>query len=282
MDNILGLRGWQWLFLLEGIPSIIVGIFAWFLPSDPSTVTWLTPAEKAFATSRLIPYISSYNTKISLPEIYTVLRTPSVWLACIMYFCICGTPIYSVSYFLPSIIEQFIKSSDLITINSTDTNSLQPIILSNLLTIPIHFCAFIAVLANAFHSDRVHERFLHLLVPTFISLLAWGALAWSTEVSAPVGVKYVSVLVATAGCNMCVSVALAWCSEFEKGGTAIVIISAMVVGSGNIGGIVGPQIFGLSIGETGKYTWAAVAMVGSCFLGFVCIIGLWIMRTRNF
>jgi len=99
-------------------------------------------------------------------------------------------------------------------------------------------------------------------------MIFWGLEAYSLQTD-NLALQYAMILLAAVTSNMSLPPALAWPMDCLKGSTAIAVAPAIVVGVGNTGGILGPQLFGISMTYTGNYTWAAVGMAISCFLGVV-------------
>ncbi len=103
-DGWLGLRDWQVLFVLEGIPAMLLGVFGWFwLVDKPAQATWLTDSEKETITAGLAAGMSTGTSRSRLGE---VLRDPRVYIVGLVYFALyCG--MNTVSYWLPTLIRGF-------------------------------------------------------------------------------------------------------------------------------------------------------------------------------
>lgn len=124
MSGLGGLYGWQWLFILEGIPTVIIGVLIWaclpvhillcespqadiqfFLPNYPETAMWLTDEERAWAVERMGPYApkgtdSHFNKK----DFVNTLKSIEFWLFSITYFLLANSG-NAFGYFTPTIVE---------------------------------------------------------------------------------------------------------------------------------------------------------------------------------
>jgi sugar phosphate permease len=265
LDGRGGLQGWQWLFLIEGIPSVVFGILTYFvLPAGPAVVTWLTEEEKNFALSRVANSLREANhSSISGNQIKFVLTDVRVWIGSFLYTCH-AVAIYSVSFFLPAIIGQFGFSD----------------IVSNLLTVPAHTAAVIAVILNGVHSDKTNERYYHIMLPQAAALVCWGFVAYSLETD-NIALQYTMIIFATFTSCCSAPVAIIWPMDFMVGSTAAAIAPAMIVGIGNLGGIIGPQIFGLSMTLGNTYTWGALCVAFFSFLAVVLSTTQWILLKKS-
>eukprot|EP01124_Arcella_intermedia_P012590 TRINITY_DN18956_c0_g1_i1.p1 TRINITY_DN18956_c0_g1~~TRINITY_DN18956_c0_g1_i1.p1 ORF type:complete len:495 (-),score=96.53 TRINITY_DN18956_c0_g1_i1:9-1424(-) len=278
MDGLGNLKGWQWLFLLEGIPTVLVGLLSyWVLPDSPASANWLTPVEKIIAVERLNVKKEDLAETLQASHFKAVLTDIRVWLCSFIYLSIC-TSAYTISFFLPSLIEQFGFSS----------------IVSNLLTSPIHLCAFLALLLNGLHSDRTKERYLHLLIPGFVTLVGWGVASYTLLHSEKTGelptallvVQYISIMLASAATNMSFPVILTWTTEYLPAGSyELSLASAVLVGVGNIGGVLGPQVITIcrDLAPEGEgYGWAATALALTGFLSAVFSTGVWLITKKRY
>jgi MFS family permease len=106
MDGVNGWRGWQWLFMLEGIPSVVVGALVfWLLPNGPKNAAWLTEREKQLVLQRVH---EAEATKKDLGQRHSFIdafKDGRVWALAVVYFCgvVC---FYAVNFWMPTIIQE--------------------------------------------------------------------------------------------------------------------------------------------------------------------------------
>jgi D-galactonate transporter len=145
-DNLHGLHGWQWLFVIEGIPAVLLGVLSFFVLSDsPSKAAWLSDAEKALLLGNLVTEnLSNSQQHTSLKEI---LSFKPLWHLAIIYFLLV-TGLYGISFWLPQIIRDF-GTKDLISIG--------------LLTAIPYAVAMLGMTLIGIHSDKTQERYWHLI-----------------------------------------------------------------------------------------------------------------------
>lgn len=151
-DGTHGLSGWQWMFLIEAIPAVLLGVVTFFYLDDRiQDAKWLTDEEKGILASN----VSADNrAKSSSPHsIAATMTDPRVWLMCLIYFCfVLGQ--YGLNFWMPTMVKA-----------SGVTGNLQIGLIS---AIP-YICTFIAMLALGRSSDRLRERRWHLVVPALIA-----------------------------------------------------------------------------------------------------------------
>jgi MFS family permease len=143
-----GLAGWQWLFVLEGIPAVIVGVMVWFmLPDYPQTASWLTAEERAFAVKRLGPYAPSMTDKHWDSKVAKkTLADPFFWLFAAQYFLMTNS-LNAFGYFAPTIVA---------SLGFQGYNA-------QLLTVPPNVFAMIIIVGVCLHSDKTKERSRHVI-----------------------------------------------------------------------------------------------------------------------
>src|SRR5438094_8008803 len=112
MHGIAGLAGWQWLFLIEGLPAVILGfvVFA-ILPDRPQDARWLTAAEKVWIMSRLDQEREAKRNRAA--TVKEAIASGRVWMLAFIYFAVI-TSFYGVSLWLPQIVRSFSGMSDLL------------------------------------------------------------------------------------------------------------------------------------------------------------------------
>jgi len=212
-----GLKGWQWVFLIEGIPSILLGITAYFfLPDYPQNAKNLTEDEKRLAMERLGRSDQS-KFKFNKKEFFGTLIHPQIWLFS-LNSALFLSPFYSAVYFLPAIVESFGVSP----------------ITSNLMITPIFLVTAVSGLAFAVLSDRKKERPLHIVTAAVISFLGFLGLGLFDYFNL-VGYAYASCFVAVAGIFPATVLNLSWLSSSIEGNTARAVGIAMVICLGDLG-----------------------------------------------
>jgi len=162
LDGLHGLRGWQWLFLLEGLPAILLGVTTWFLlPDTPRDARWLKPEERHLIERRIAEETARKQHRHSA-GIRVALLHPTVWLLCLVTFC-CQAGSYGLTLWIPQIVRGISVQSDLVT--------------GMITAIPYAAAAVAMVLVGA-SSDRTGERFWHVAVPSFIGAAGFAASAF--------------------------------------------------------------------------------------------------------
>ncbi|WP_032390534.1 MFS transporter [Rhodococcoides fascians] len=160
-DGLFGLSGWRVMFLFEGLPAIVLGVITWFYLTDrPSQATWLDDDEKSWLTAELESEGSSKSAHIT-GSVKRALTDARVWMLGLVYFGI-TYGLYSLSFFLPSIVAGFKKTFD--TDFSLVTTGL-------IVAVPFAVGALAMVLWSR-HSDRTGERTWHVAIPTLIGAVS--------------------------------------------------------------------------------------------------------------
>ncbi|MBJ7321156.1 MAG: MFS transporter, partial [Rhodococcus sp.] len=160
-DGLFGLSGWRVMFLFEGLPAIVLGVITWFYLTDrPSQATWLDDDEKSWLTAELESEGSSKSAHIT-GSVKRALTDARVWMLGLVYFGI-TYGLYSLSFFLPSIVAGFKKTFD--ANFSLVTTGL-------IVAVPFAVGALAMVLWSR-HSDRTGERTWHVAIPTLIGAVS--------------------------------------------------------------------------------------------------------------
>ncbi|CRK40448.1 hypothetical protein BN1723_015720 [Verticillium longisporum] len=251
LNNKGGLNGWQWLFILEGIPSVIVGVLIWFyLPDYPQTAAWLTPEERAFAVKRLGPYAPSMNDKHWDSAVAKeTLSNPMFWLFASQYFLIANS-LNAFGYFAPTIVA---------SLGFSGHNA-------QLLTVPPNIVAMIVIISNCLHSDRTRERSRHVIG----ALVFVGAGYLLLAVVRHWGVRYFAVCI-IACTNAAVLPFVAHRTATVSGSTATALATGGMIAISNCGGISAPFLFPKVDGpmySMGNWTIFAFLIVAACMTCF--------------
>ncbi|WP_415572534.1 MFS transporter [Komagataeibacter saccharivorans] len=237
MDHVGGVDGWRWMFMLEGLPSIIMGVVVFFvLPDRPEDARWLDDRERMVLKRDSAPA----PTAVYYASFRAVLRSPVIYVLSSAYFClICG--IYTVNFWLPNIIR-----------NAGVRSELQTGLFS---AIPYAVCT-VAIIIWARRSDRTGERRLHSTLPA-----AFGALA--LFITAFVGGSlFLSLVVVSIAISLIFSAYIIFWTvpcEMLKGPGAVGGF-ALVNSIGLMGGFCSPIIIGHLTTWTGSLAAGLVCM----------------------
>jgi ACS family tartrate transporter-like MFS transporter len=247
-----GLDGWQWLFILEALPSVLVGLGVLFYLTDfPRQAHWLQPDEIAWLEG--VQATEKRNKeKVEHLSLFQALTDIRILLCALVYFCL-NAASYGVAFFLPTIIKNF-------GVSDTQTGLLA--------ALPFVFGAIGMVLFGR-HSDRTMERKGHVAVALLMSAVGIGL---SGLVSNPV---LVMVLLCFAQIGVSSVPPMFWPlpASFLTGASAAAGIAA-INSLGNLSGFAGPYAMGYLKDMTGNFTAGLLLLAGSAVLGAVVVIAL--------
>jgi len=243
LSGLLGLSGWQWLFLIEGIPAVVLGaVVLMKLPDGPREVRWLSDSQRTAISSALAAERDSAVRKIHLGAAFA---TPRVWILAVVYF---GTVvgIYGINLWLPQIVAGFHMGGTLA--------------IGFITTIPFLLGA-IAMVVVARRSDRTGERRWHL---TFsLAVAAIGLLASSLAAN-PIA-ELLTLSIGAAGTFCALGPFWAMPPEFLDGPAAAGGI-ALINSFGNLGGFLGPYLVGVMRESTHGFSAALFTLAASLAL----------------
>ncbi|KAL1878101.1 hypothetical protein VTK73DRAFT_8062 [Phialemonium thermophilum] len=226
MNQTQGLSAWRWLFILEGMPSVISSLLIWFLlPDFPETARWLSTAEKDLAAHRLATQGSHGDgDSLSWAVAKSTLLEWRLWAHYIIYFGI-SAPFSSLSLFTPSITA------------GLGFENLK----AQLMTVPPYAAAYVVTLLVAWSGDHHNLRALHSAV--FSAIGAAGFIASATLPADAYAHRYGCLIVATCGAFSCIPPLLGWLSSNLESTAAIGLAIALNVSMGAPGQIVGVWIY---------------------------------------
>jgi ACS family tartrate transporter-like MFS transporter len=261
LDQVGGLRGWQWVFLLEGIPAIVLGfVVLRYLSDRPEEARWLAPAERDWLAGEVGREEKERERHHSL-SLLQALGDRRVWLLIVLYFTV-AVGSNGFGFYLPKLLQtQFPEAGDFV--------------LGQLASVP-NICAVLCMLFNAIHSDRSGERRWHVAVPALLSAVGWGLTAWafSATFAAPerrlagAALTLIGLTVAQVGIMCMLPTFWALPTAFLSGVAAAGGI-ALINSVGNLGGFAGPNVLGLLKDATGDFTSGLLAMACIMCLGSV-------------
>ncbi|CAO1629429.1 unnamed protein product [Parajaminaea phylloscopi] len=265
MDGVGGRRGWQWIFILEGLLTCVVAVGAFFtIPNYPTKTKWFSPRELEILHDRLARDSDALELEnFNWSGVRQAVTDVKVYLYCFLFGGM-SFALYTISLFLPTIIV------------GMGYKSWQ----SQLLTVPPYVLGFIVTMSSSWTSMRVGKR-----APFILAGFALAAIGYIVLLTSPtVAGKYVSVFLIVAGVYSGNGILLAWPSENIAGATKRNTALAMQISFGNgFGAIVGTQLyrtplgglpnknFHVSIGLT--FVWLAI--------GASCCAALWVILARE-
>lgn len=239
LDNVAGLHGWQWLFLLEGIPSFLVGFVVLFYLTDyPKDATWLSVEQREWLIGRMQREEDMRRSRHGADRLAAIMQW-RVWLLIAIYFTIAVGANAGGAYFPKLIKEQF-----------QGMNTFQIGLLS---AVP-HVCAVVGMTLWGISSDRNNERRWHLAIAALLAAVGWSLTAWSPS---PM-LALLGLSLAQTGMMSMLPVFWTLPTAFLTGAAAAGGI-AMINSVGNIGGIFGPSI----LGSYGLWSMAAILLLGA-------------------
>lgn len=250
----LGLRGWRWLFILEGIPAIVFGVItAFYLTDWPRQARWLGADERDWITDQLNQERQA-KQRVRSYSIWQALRHRDVILLTLCYF-FSTTGGYGINFWLPTILKRLSGQSDLkVTL---------------LASLP-YLAGFVMQQWNGWHSDRTRERRWHAAIPTllsgltlFLAVVFGSNLALAVTLFTLVGACYFAY-------HPCFwAVPTVFLSE-SAAAASIGLINSV----GNLGGFVGPLMMGYLVTRTRSFTIGLLYLVGSLLLSGVLMLAV--------
>lgn len=235
LSGVGGLAGWQWMFLVEGLPCIALGLLTLRVLSDrPADARWLSDDEKRLLARETAPTLHRADS------FKAILRSPRVYVLAIAYFSIIF-PIYAISFWLPALLK--------------DQGVNDTIRLGWFVAIP-YLAAAISMYAAGRHSDTSGERRFHCAIP---ALGAAGCLIAAIFADGNLTLTLIALTCATACLWMAYTVFWAIPSQLVEG-TAAAGGIALINTVGLSGGFWGPAVFGWAKTWTGNMHLGLVVM----------------------
>jgi ACS family tartrate transporter-like MFS transporter len=250
LDGAMGLKGWQWLFIIEGVPSVLLGIVTWFYLTDkPEHADWLSPEQKAWLAAKLNAEIAAKQAvkHLTLGE---ALLSPKVITLSLIYFGFVGA-LYGMQFWLPQIVKAF-------GLTNAQTGFVT--------AIPYLF-GTIAMILWARHSDATRERVFHVGAPFFVTALALGASSYITDPTMTMVVLTVAAIGVFCIFGVFWTLPTAWLS-----GTAAAGAIALINSIGNLAGFGGPYLIGWVKETTGNTSTGLLVLAILPLIGGLLVI----------
>ncbi|CAO3665000.1 unnamed protein product [Umbelopsis vinacea] len=226
MEGLQHMHGWQWIFILEGLPTLLLAVAAYFvLPDFPENATFLNERERELVIRRLRadagPATEQHFSWVQFRAAFTDYK---VYLHSLVY--ICGSiPLYSLSLFLPSIIS-----------GMGFTN-----LTAQAMSAPPYAIACVFTILVAIHADRQRERGLHIIFPVLVGAIGYLLLILLKN-KGPAAM-YVASIITTTGVFSHIPAMLSWFTNNIGGHTKRGVATAIIISIGNVGGAIGGQVY---------------------------------------
>ncbi|KAF2867407.1 major facilitator superfamily domain-containing protein [Massariosphaeria phaeospora] len=258
MDGVGGLEGWRWIFILEGILTVLVAIMAFFCLYDfPETATFLTEEERAFVIFRLKYQGNEVGDEVRVAQddtfqwkyVKAAFMDWQIWMNIWVYWGIVA-PLYGISLFLPSIIRALGYTS------ST----------AQLLTVPIYVTASFLAVAVAWVSDRYGKRF-----PFILGCLCIMAVGFIMCLSSPKpGVIYAGVFIAACALYPAFPGNITWLSNNLAGSTKRATGQAIQIAMGNLAGAMASNFYRSE--DSPRYILGHALELGFIIAGIIALL----------
>jgi sugar phosphate permease len=261
MDGLRGMRGWQWIFLLEGLFTVCYGVAIFFiLPNSPHDVKILSPAEAEHCVRRLEEDGPAKESgAFNLKALLSAFRSPHILILCIVLF-VNGTSLFGLANFAPSIVKSM-------GYEGTKTQ---------LFTVPPFAIAFVATMISAYAADRYKARGITAMITSLLSIAGFALFLRSDSPAA----HYTALCLMITGIYSTCPSLISWMPNNAAASTKRATAVAMAFISSNSGGILSTWTYPES--DSPEYTLAAkLNLAFSCVtVGLVaCEIAL--LRWKN-
>ncbi|KAL2147674.1 hypothetical protein VTI28DRAFT_7026 [Corynascus sepedonium] len=264
MDGIRGIPGWAWIFILEGLLTIVVGIASFWMVHDfPDEARFLSDDDRARVIRRLKldQQASANHEKFEMRWLWQALRDWKMWLGMVIYMG-CDMPLYAFSLFLPTII--------------TNLGWNTSVVRAQLMSVPPYAVAAVLTVAIGFLADRTRARGLCNI---FVSLMgvAGFAMLLGTDNAA---VQYAGTFLAALGIYPCISNTISWVANNVEGVYKRGVVLGFVIGWGNLNGIVSSNVYF----NGPRYPEGHAVMIGYlavCLFGGSVVMSLLLRRENS-
>ena len=234
-----GLSGWQWMFLMEGLPAILLGaVVFWTLSDRPEEAAWLKGDERTWLLDKLAGE-QQEDSGLKRGNFWQVLIAPRIWALSLVYFGV-STTMYGVTLWLPSVIQSLSGLGNFAT---------------SLVAVLPFLATAVAMVLVGMHSDRTGERRWHTAIPAFIGAAALVAAGYGTSTV---------VVVSCIGMGLVCAESMVgpfWAmATSQMAGLSAAAGIAVINSLANLGGYFGPDIIGLFRTANGGFKGGLLAI----------------------
>jgi len=247
-----GLSGWQWMFLMEGVPAILLGVIVfWALADSPRDARWLKGEERTWLLERLA-LEQQAESSLKKENLWQVLVSPRIWMLSMVYFGV-STTMYGVTLWLPSVIRSLSGLSYFLT---------------GLVSALPFVATAVAMVLVGMRSDHSGERRWHTAIPAFVGAAGLVAAGYGVSTAAVVTCIGLGLVCAES------MVGPFWAMATSRmGGLSAAAGIAVINSLANLGGYFGPDIIGFFRKAGGGFRGGLLAIAATLALsGAVALI----------
>ncbi|KKY29149.1 putative mfs transporter [Phaeomoniella chlamydospora] len=261
MDGVGNYAGWRWIFILEGLLTVVVSIAAYFFIFNyPDTAKFITNEERSLIHQRLKDDTDATRSEgFNWTNVSRAFKDPKVWLYGLAFHTM-SLPLYTLSLFLPTIIKD---------LGYTAAKA-------QLLSVPPYAVAFVLTITVAILSERYVIR-----APFILGSCALAIIGYILLLSDPrPGVSYLGTIFAAAGIYPATAIVLSWPANNVSGQTKRATANAMQISIGNLGAVLGTQLYRT---ETSPrfFLGHSFAMGYLCANIIVVTLLYWVLKREN-
>lgn len=248
MDGAHGLPGWQWLFILEGLPAVVLGLIVWrHLDDEIDHAKWLSPAEKQYWSRKVDQDAKAAETH----HFGAALREPATYTLSLIYMCL-AAGIYGLVFWMPQLIK---------TAGTQDTFTI------GLISALPYIVAGVVMILLGKNSDRTGERRWHLALTTLAGAAGYAICGLYSDNTVAL---LIGLTVAATGIISAIGLFWVFPQRFLAGMAAAAGI-ALINSIGQLGGIISPYMVGKVRDATGSATLGLYAISAACVIAFALI-----------
>ncbi|KAK6842046.1 hypothetical protein PG990_005968 [Apiospora arundinis] len=231
MDGIGGKKGWEWIFILEGLLTVCFGVASFWMVHDfPDDAKFLSDDDRARVVRRLKmdQQASAQHEDWKSTYLWDGIKDWKMWLGMAIYMG-CDMPLYAFSLFLPSIVSELGWSGP----DGKD------VVRAQLMSVPPYVAAAILTVIIGFIADRTRQRGLCNIAVSSIGIVGFAMMVGSDSAA----VKYAGTFLGALGIYPCISNTISWMANNIEGVYKRGVVLGFVIGWGNLNGIVSSNIY---------------------------------------
>ncbi|KAI9809382.1 MAG: hypothetical protein M1827_006894 [Pycnora praestabilis] len=225
MDGIGGKKGWAWIFILEGLATVLIGIVSFWMVHDfPDDAQFLSEQDRARVIRRLKldQQSSAEHEEFKMTYFWASALDYRTWLYAIIYMG-CDGALYAFSLFIPTIISELGYSSTR----------------AQLLSVPPYAVAAVLTIIVGWIADKTHQRGLCNIATSFFGIIGFSMLLGGNSA----GVRYAGTFLGAMGIYPCVANTISWAANNTEGVYKRGVTLGFVIGWGNLNGVVSSNIY---------------------------------------